>query len=89
MLPMNLIEPEPAAAAEGSGSGVAVALLGGWLGGLALGGLLLANGFGWLAALAGYVLGGALLVLGLALFPLVEMHQPVPRPVYARVRRRS
>lgn len=90
MLPMNAIDPEPAPAPKDSGgSGMGAVILGGWLGGLLFAGLLLANGFGWLATLAGYVLGGALLVLAFALVPLVGTPQPVLRPVHARVRRRS
>ena len=88
MLPMNAIDPEPAPAPKDSGgSGMGAVILGGWLGGLLFAGLLLANGFGWLAELA--VRGGALLVLSFALVPLVGTPQPELRPVHARVRRRS
>jgi hypothetical protein len=89
MLPMNRIDPEPVAVPERTGPGMGVALLGGWLGGLALAGLVLSGGFGWLAALVAYVLGGAVLVLAIALIPLLDLPQPALRPVYVRVRRRS
>ena len=76
--------------ARSSGRGLGPALLGGWIGGSLLGALALWNGLGWLAALAAYSLGGALLVLAFALLPLVEFRlpQPVLRPAYVRVRRR-
>ena len=89
MLPVNSIDPEPVASPGSTGPGMGVPLFGGWLGGLALAGLLLSNGFGWVAALVAYVLGGALLVLAFALIPVLDLPQPAFRPVYARVRRRS
>jgi hypothetical protein len=90
MLPMNGFDPVSPVPPQSGGHGIAPALLCGGVGGLIVGGTVLWNGFGWLAALAAYALGGSLLMLGFAFVPFVEVHAPQPalRPAYARVRRR-
>ena len=90
MLPMNGTHLALSVRRVGTECGLGPALLSGWIGGSLLGALTLANGLGWLAALAAYSLGGGLLVLAFALLPLAEirLHQPVLRPAYVRVRRR-
>jgi len=90
MLPMNGPDLTPPVPQQSSGHGTGPALFGGWIGGLVLGAMVLATGSGWLAALAAYAFGGALLMLVLALMPLLEVRPPQPalRPAYVRIRRR-
>ncbi len=50
-------------------AGIGPALIGGWVGGTVLATLALFCGLGWLAAIAGYSIGGALLVFAFAVLP--------------------
>ena len=91
MLPVNEIPAAvPAWREEERERGMGAALFGGWVGGGLFAGLALWSGLGWLAALAAYSLGGALLVLVIAALPLIEarLRQPALRPAFARIRRR-
>lgn len=79
MLPDNTLFSAREISRERAGTGPAVAAA--WIGAVALGALTLASGLGWIAAVAAYGVGGALLLVGLSVLPHLEHHVPVLRPV--------
>lgn len=87
MLPMNNVTATRSPSPDRAGIGPV--LMGAWIGGSALGALTLWSGFGWMAALAAYAFGGALLLVGLAVLPHLEHSTTVLRPVPVRVGRGS
>ncbi len=89
MLSMHTSFALPHARREPAAPGIAPALMGGWIGGTILGAMALWFGLGWLAALATYGLGGATLLVVLAVLPELDLRPniPVMRPVFVRVRR--
>ena len=86
MLPNNILFSPRETSPERAG--MAPALAGAWIGGTALGTLSLLGGLGWFAAVAAYGIGGALLLLGLAVLPHLEHRASlVLRPAPVRVGR--
>ena len=85
MLPLNTVFPAPSPTPGRAGMGPV--LMGAWIGGSTLGALALWSGFGWVAALAAYGLGGSLLLVGLAVLPHLEHSALDLQPAPIRVAR--
>lgn len=90
MIPFDGSLARTAGASEGGG-GLGPALLGGWVGGTLLAAAAFHAGLGWLAVLAAYGFGGAILIAAFAVLPHIEvsLHVPAMRlvPVRQRARR--
>lgn len=78
-----------AAGASDEGSGLGPALVGGWIGGTLLAAAAFHAGLGWLAVLAAYGFGGAILIAAFAVVPHIEFNLNVPALRLAPVRQRA